>query len=327
MVSAKNNSAGSKNIKLNKDGSMRKKMGRKTLVNPSILTAVTQPELVRSSIMITPILDTQCENNFRNPVENMDMGNGKDRLLEIQDLRRKIREMGEYLDKREQNSSSSNSANNLILQKQLSKVINTNTSNTEIEVLDYKMKISKFNGGEDDDYDVWWEDLKAFFALHNYSENDKIRLFNAHLGGEARKFIQNEDLELIDTVDKLHELLRGTFSNKYDWQNLLMNMQQKPDEKIRSFSVRLRVAARKCGFQGPTLDNISVNYLKRSCTPNLKTILGNCLPGTPYDIIVEHAMQHERSMEVEQNEKKSSKRKSSALDEASSDENSLAKEK
>ena len=90
MVSAKNNSAGSKNIKLNKDGSMRKKMGRKTLVNPSILTAVTQPELVRSSIMITPILDTQCENNFRNPVENMDVGNGKDRLLEIQDFRGKI---------------------------------------------------------------------------------------------------------------------------------------------------------------------------------------------------------------------------------------------
>ena len=69
------------------------------------------------------------------------------------------------------------------------------------------------------------------------------------MGGEARKFIQNEDIELIDTFDKLYELLRGTFSNKYDWQNVLMNMQQKPDEKIRSFSVRLRVAARKCGFR------------------------------------------------------------------------------
>ena len=37
------------------------------------------------------------------------------------------------------------------------------------------------------------------------------RLFNAHLGGEARKFLQNEDMEKIDTVNKLHELLRGTF--------------------------------------------------------------------------------------------------------------------
>ena len=84
----------------------------------------------------------------------------------------------------------------------------------------------------------------------------KIKLFNANLGGEARKFLQNEDMEKLDSVEKLHELLRGTFSDKYDWQNVLMNIQQKPDEKVRPFSVRLRVAALKCGFQGSTLANM-----------------------------------------------------------------------
>ena len=62
-------------------------------------------------------------------------------------------------------------------------------------------------------------------------------------------------------------------------------MQQKPDEKIRSFSVRLREAARKFVFHGPTLDNMCVNYLKRSFTHYLRTILGNCLPGTPWSML------------------------------------------
>ena len=145
------------------------------------------------------------------------------------------------------------------------------------------------------------------------------------MGGEARKFLQNEDMEKLDSVEKLHELLRGTFSEKYDWQNVLMNIQQKPDEKVRPFSVRLRVAARKCGFQGSTLDNMCVNYLKRSCAPQLRTLLGNCLPGTPYDVIVEHAIQHERTKELDQTEKKTTKRKSEDLDVTETHEQNLEK--
>ena len=106
-------------------------------------------------------------------------------------------------------------------------------------------------------------------------------------------------MENFDTVEKLHELLRGTFSDKYDWQNVLMNIAQKPDEKIRPFSVRLRVAARKCEFKGPMLDNMCVNYLKRSSLPYMRSLLTYCLPGTQYDVIVEHAMQHERAREQE----------------------------
>jgi hypothetical protein len=197
--------------------------------------------------------------------------------------------------------------------------------NDDARPLTYRMKIDKFKGGEDEDYDVWWEDLQAFFALYSFNENEKIKLFNAHLGGEARKFLQNEGMEKLDSVEKLHELLRGTFSEKYDWQNVLMNIQQKSDEKVRPFSVRLRVAARKCGFQGSTLDNMCVNYLKRSCAPHLRTLLGNCLPGTPYDVIVEHAIQHERTKELDQAEKKTTKRKSEDLDATETNEKNLEK--
>ena len=99
----------------------------------------------------------------------------------------------------------------------------------------YKMKISRFLGKEDEDYDVWWEDLQAFLQLYNLTEKAKFRLFNAHLGGEARKFIQNEDLSKISRVEQLHQILRGTFSDKYDWHNVLMNISQKQDEKLDHF--------------------------------------------------------------------------------------------
>ncbi len=93
-----------------------------------------------------------------------------------------------------------------------------------------------------------------------------------------------------------------------------MNISQKPDEKIRPFSVRLHVAARKCGFADDQLDNLCVNYLKRSCAPYLKSILNNCLPNTPYDTIVEHAIQFERSIDLEKNQKTSTKRKIDQID-------------
>ena len=115
------------------------------------------------------------------------------------------------------------------------------------------MKPEKLKGKEDEDFDQWWEDLRAFFALYKYNEEDKVRLINAHLGGAARRVVQNEDMESYKTVEKLYELFKSTFSDKHDWQYILMNIKQKPEEKIKSFSVRLRVVARKCGFHGKIL--------------------------------------------------------------------------
>ncbi len=53
------------------------------------------------------------------------------------------------------------------------------------------MRIEKFKGKDDEDYDTWCADLHAFFKFYDFSEEDEVRLYNAHLGGEARKFITN----------------------------------------------------------------------------------------------------------------------------------------
>ena len=78
------------------------------------------------------------------------------------------------------------------------------------------MKISKSNGVDEEDYDTLWADLQAFFSLYTYTEEQKISLLNAHLGGEARRFVQEEDLKQIKKVNQLNELLKSTFSRKLD---------------------------------------------------------------------------------------------------------------
>ena len=57
-----------------------------------------------------------------------------------------------------------------------------------------------------------------------------------------------------------------------------------------------------------------VNVLKKGCAQYLSTLLDNCLPHTPYDKIVEHAMSFERKNESIKVEKKPCKRKSEEID-------------
>ena len=178
--------------------------------------------------------------------------------------------------------------------------------------------MEKFRGTESEDYDVWWADLQAYFRYHHCSEDEKIALYNLHLGGEARKFVYDEDLSRFKTVEEFHELLRGTFSDKYDWLNVLVNMKQKPDELIRQYSMRLTVAAKKTGQVGKMLEKTCVTFLKKTCAPHLKTLINNCLPNTPFETIVEHAIQYERGLDLppkqETEKKPSGKRKADELD-------------
>ena len=48
-------------------------------------------------------------------------------------------------------------------------------------------------------------------------------------------------------------------------------------------------------------------------------MLNNCLPNTPYDVIVEHAIQFERVQELEKNQNKLVKRKINECDQEGED--------
>ena len=142
----------------------------------------------------------------------------------------------------------------------------------------YKIKLEKFQGKDDEDFDLRWEDFRAFFSLYNFNEEDKVLLINAHIGGAARRVVQNDDVESINNVEKLYEILKSTFSDKHDWQNILMNIKQNLEEKIKAFSVRFRVAAKKSGFQEKIFDNMCFIYLKKCTLPHISALLEHCLP-------------------------------------------------
>jgi len=323
MVSVKNNGANGTAIQTNKDGNIRKKSGRKPK------QSIQQQNKPSDNILNGRYWKDErarLEEREYEPAQNGDeklVIDGDQRVVLINDVpnviesnlqRQSAQRMIRPSNVISATSLSQEASNQILInevyslraqiEKQQADKLKSNTCN-------YRMKLDKFNGSKDDDYDVWWADMQAFFNLYNFSEQEKVNLFNAHLGGEARKFIQDEDVSNMDTVEKMDALLKSTFSSKQDWHSILMNIKQKPDEEIRAFSVRLRVAARKCGFKGTSLDTMSVTCLKRGCAPHLSNLLDNCLPHTPYDEIVEHAIQYERKQE---NSRKPSKRKIEEID-------------
>ena len=130
------------------------------------------------------------------------------------------------------------------------------------------------------------------------NEKEKVKLFNAHLGNEARKFVHNVNLREMETVCQLHEVFRKTLSDRYDWYNVLTTIKQKPDEQIRNYAVRVRIAATKCGFVGDMLETACINCIKTTCLPMFKPIMPTVLSQTPFDILLDHAIQFERTEEV-----------------------------
>ena len=167
------------------------------------------------------------------------------------------------------------------------------------EAKDIEFTIDSFNGANSDDYDLWWADMQAYFNINSFSDHEKLSLFNANLGGEALKYIQAEDVSNIDTVEKMDALLKSTFSKEKDWHYILMNVKQNREEDVRDFSDRLRLAARKCGFKGASLDTISIICLKRGCVPHFSNLLDLFPPYTPYDEIIENAIEFERNRKTE----------------------------
>ena len=99
----------------------------------------------------------------------------------------------------------------------------------------------------------------------------------------------------------LHELLKITLSD-------LMNIRQHTEEKIKAFSVRLKDAARKCGFNRKILDNMCFNYLKKCALRHIFT-----LSRTSFDIALEYAIWFKRNKKLEV-DKKNKKRKGEVID-------------
>ena len=163
--------------------------------------------------------------------------------------------------------------------------------------MNYRMKCPKFYGNEDEDFDVWFDDVQAFFELNRYNETEKVTMIHAHLGGDARKFMHGIQRAQYETVDKFYKLLKDAFSERIDWNEALTNCKQKPEEKIKTFALRLKVCARKCNLAFDQADKLCLSIFRQNSNPQICRLLRLCMPGTSFDQAVDHAIQFERQNE------------------------------
>jgi hypothetical protein len=156
------------------------------------------------------------------------------------------------------------------------------------------MKCPKFCGGEED-YDIWYLNMQAFFRLYNYTESEKIRIMLAQLGGEARSFIGHQDDTNFKSVSKLHHILKEAFSEQLNKTETLMTCKQKAGEKIRSYGLRLRCLASKCGYEGEESDEWCLTVLKLNSLPYFANLLKNCMPDVTLDQAIKYLILNERT--------------------------------
>ena len=158
----------------------------------------------------------------------------------------------------------------------------------------FKMKCPRFEGG-DDDYDVWFENVKAFFRLNDYTEDEKVKIMIAQLGGEARQFISGLNETDINTMDKINALLKGAFSDQINYFEALTACKQYSGEKIRSFGLRLKILASKCKYSKEQSDETCLSILKQNSLPYFYNLLKNCMPDTTFDQALKYAIRNDKN--------------------------------
>ena len=158
----------------------------------------------------------------------------------------------------------------------------------------FRMKCPRFEGG-DDDYEVWFENVRAFFRLNNYTEDEKVKIMIAQVGGEARQFLAGVEENETDTVEKLDTLLKGAFSDQVNYYEALASCKQNYGERIKSFGLRLKILASKCKYGKLQSDETCLSFLKQNSSPYFQNLLKNCMPDTKFDQALKYAIRNDRN--------------------------------
>jgi hypothetical protein len=136
----------------------------------------------------------------------------------------------------------------------------------------------------------------------------------AQLKGEARRFLSTVDMNRIRTVNDLHLKLLPVFGDRINWHAKLQSCRQEPGEKIKQFSQKIKVATKKAhgSCDDAAFDNACLQHMKSHCLPEVKEILRHCLPGTSFDVVIQHIVELENSGELDYG-RKAAKRKNDGV--------------
>jgi hypothetical protein len=174
-------------------------------------------------------------------------------------------------------------------------------------IKDSRVRLPEFDG--DKDYDQWFDVCVTRLNMYNLREEDKVKMINSCLVGNARKYLLNKGVKSVQTLSEFDKILRPCFSDRVNWHSLWTDLVQGPDEKVQTFAVRIRIAAAGCGF-GEGTDKQCVQLLRKKAAPEIQRALLGLGSRKTFDECVEHAIDYERSIvELEKIEKRAPKRK------------------
>jgi hypothetical protein len=123
------------------------------------------------------------------------------------------------------------------------------------------MKIVKFHGNKDEDFDIWFDDFSNQVSKMKVSERDKLDLFKLNLSGDARIAFEGCKPDQVDTLSKAGFKMRSVFSTVTlaQWSVKLEAIQKEMDEDMQIYGLRVSRLVQRAY---PTVDEVSIETLK-----------------------------------------------------------------
>ena len=131
-------------------------------------------------------------------------------------------------------------------------------------------RISNFSGSKDEDFSLWFDDLKDTLKRYPISEKEKITILKSKLKGDARytfEGIQPHAMNSLEKLGKAMETIFGFANDTREWLIKLNETRQKHSEPIQVFAHRISRMVLKAypETKNPLATNnkISIDYILR----------------------------------------------------------------
>ena len=146
-------------------------------------------------------------------------------------------------------------------------------------------QLSKFSGSKDEDFTVWFEDLRSILDQYPSTEATKITIFKSKLQGDARYTFEGFLPHKVDTLEKAGKAIETVFTtenDEHDWIIKLNAAKQTPSELIRVFGHRINRMVLKAysGTDEKTINKLSIDYFLRGLSDNIGETISIMKPKT-----------------------------------------------
>ena len=170
-------------------------------------------------------------------------------------------------------------------------------------------RISYFSGNKDEDFSIWFDDLKDALKKYSINEEEKILLLKSKLKGDARYTFEGFQPHVTQTLEKIGQAMETVFGIAHDtreWLNKLNETKQKQSESIHVFAHRISRMVLKAYPETKnvmeTNNKLSIDYFLRGLNDDIGEQVSILKPKT-LEIAIEQAMRIESKHQIKKKTK------------------------